>query len=174
MPRKQWCKACKRKWAGRLKGLCKSCLYRERKYGVDASDLANLYRNQMGRCAICGAFPGKRDLNTDHNHTTQEVRGFLCTRCNTGIDHFNEETIQRAADYMKQTPPTLTRIEPCPTNWVKVETTVLQELLANPLFPTFTDKVKELASRYNITPEAARSKLRRAPAAENAAWYTRY
>jgi recombination endonuclease VII len=37
---------------------------------------------QRGRCAICGAEPGTRRLNIDHDHRTMELRGLLCHSCN--------------------------------------------------------------------------------------------
>ena len=38
-------------------------------------------------CAICGA---QEILNVDHCHETDEVRGILCHKCNTGLGFFSD------------------------------------------------------------------------------------
>jgi len=45
---------------------------------------AILFKQQKGRCAICGKHQNefKRRLNLDHNHTTGQIRGLLCYYCN--------------------------------------------------------------------------------------------
>src|SRR5687768_1540720 len=37
---------------------------------------------QGGRCAICDKTPNDTALCVDHCHTTGDVRGLLCTKCN--------------------------------------------------------------------------------------------
>ena len=37
---------------------------------------------QRGRCAICGRKPSS-GLDTDHDHETGLIRGYLCRSCNT-------------------------------------------------------------------------------------------
>lgn len=64
---------------------------------------------QQGRCAICettmriGGKPGMDQEHVDHDHTTGEVRGLLCSRCNTSIGKFNDDPalLRRAADYIE-------------------------------------------------------------------------
>jgi hypothetical protein len=53
-------------------------------------------------CEICGV---KSDyLTVDHNHSTGEIRGILCKKCNTGIGLFceNIESIKNAIKYLKK------------------------------------------------------------------------
>lgn len=60
---------------------------------------------QGGVCAVCGdpRTKGKR-LCIDHDHTTGEVRGLLCDRCNKGIGLFRDDpaTIMSAINYLKK------------------------------------------------------------------------
>jgi len=44
----------------------------------------------------------KKQLDVDHCHTTGEVRGLLCNRCNTGIGQFkdNPNILRSAARYL--------------------------------------------------------------------------
>lgn len=51
-------------------------------YGITADDYEELLKRQGGKCAICRARPRSKRLAVDHNHTTGEVRGLLCSRCN--------------------------------------------------------------------------------------------
>lgn len=54
-------------------------------------------------CWICGS---SHRLCIDHNHSTSEVRGLLCTNCNAGLGHFrdNQETLLRAIEYLNDGP----------------------------------------------------------------------
>lgn len=52
------------------------------------------------RCACCGE---KKDmLHLDHDHTTDEFRGYLCVNCNHGLGKFNDSTtkLKKAIDYL--------------------------------------------------------------------------
>ncbi len=59
---------------------------------------------QDGVCAICGDPPGARALAVDHDHTTNQVRALLCTRCNTALGSARDdaEILSRMIDYLKK------------------------------------------------------------------------
>ena len=79
---------------------CKACdTKRARKYalkrtfGISLQDWDALYRAQGGGCAICGVpcEPDGRRLSVDHDHDTGQIRGLLCSGCNTGIGLLRED-----------------------------------------------------------------------------------
>ena len=51
-----------------------------------------LRTQQNNRCAICGRPQEEqtRPMVLDHNRHTGEVRGLLCTSCNTGLERFDD------------------------------------------------------------------------------------
>jgi hypothetical protein len=58
---------------------------------------------QGGGCCICGRPP--RDdisLHVDHDHSTGEIRGILCFRCNNALADFQEDTalLRNAIGYL--------------------------------------------------------------------------
>jgi hypothetical protein len=62
---------------------------------------------QNGVCAICKEpCPTGKWLAVDHCHTTNAVRGLLCTKCNMGIGLFNDsvERLEATIAYLR-TPP---------------------------------------------------------------------
>ncbi|RKY09971.1 MAG: hypothetical protein DRP65_07190 [Planctomycetota bacterium] len=79
----------------------------KRNYGISLADYCNMFLEQDGRCAICGT---KNQENTkcplmvDHDHKTQQVRKLLCTKCNIGLGHFQDDPrlLQKAAEYLQQ------------------------------------------------------------------------
>lgn len=81
----------------------------KQKYGIDAAQYDLMLAKQNGVCAICknversSMFGNRVKLAVDHCHKTGKVRGLLCSGCNTGIGHFNEdpERIRRAIDYVE-------------------------------------------------------------------------
>ena len=62
-------------------------------YGVSAEFLADLLREQDGRCAICMKpfvkTPRGKPV-VDHDHKTGKVRGLLCDHCNAGLGLFKD------------------------------------------------------------------------------------
>lgn len=68
----------------------------KRDYGITDSDYGKILIDQNGVCAICGnsevAANNQRNgvlkLSVDHNHVTNQIRGLLCQRCNTGLGKF--------------------------------------------------------------------------------------
>lgn len=83
------------------------------KYGLVTSDYDAIFANQNGVCAICKKAESAIDSSTkmvkmlavDHNHDTGEVRGLLCSKCNTGLGLFNDSTANliSAINYLKET-----------------------------------------------------------------------
>jgi hypothetical protein len=57
----------------------------KRKYGITEAEYFDMLDKQQGKCAICECEPQGKDFAVDHNHKTGEVRGLLCSNCNTGI-----------------------------------------------------------------------------------------
>lgn len=64
-----------------------------------------LLTEQEGKCAICGILendaPHKK-LSIDHDHTTGDVRGLLCSTCNTALGGFRDDikNMQKAIEYL--------------------------------------------------------------------------
>lgn len=94
---------------GRLDSTCKSCRIvkqRERVLGITDSQYWDLYKKQDGKCGICSRrMYSKRykRLAVDHNHKTGDIRGLLCSNCNTGIGLFHEcpTALSRAIEWVK-------------------------------------------------------------------------
>lgn len=64
------------------------------RYGITEDDYDRMVARQGSRCAICGTDdPATRGGNwhVDHCHSTNVVRGLLCTRCNIGLGQFMDD-----------------------------------------------------------------------------------
>jgi nitrate/TMAO reductase-like tetraheme cytochrome c subunit len=76
-------------------------------YGISQEEIDQLMKNQDSLCAICEkliAFDGKNTgANVDHCHTTNKVRGILCSSCNLGIGRFNDDITMlfKAINYLR-------------------------------------------------------------------------
>jgi hypothetical protein len=80
------------------------------KYGLTAEDYDKLADQQSGKCAICkeeqfGIHPktgNKMPLVVDHCHSTNGVRGLLCSNCNRGLGMFKDNYLflQNAISYL--------------------------------------------------------------------------
>lgn len=88
---------------------------RYRSYGLTEETYKELYTSQGGCCAICRvpllevnspgrAGPRKRNTHIDHCHTTGKTRGILCSGCNLGLGHFQDDPskLQAAIAYLAQ------------------------------------------------------------------------
>jgi hypothetical protein len=76
--------------------------YRQR-YGVSIDEAEQLViERQTGVCAICGERRGKLGLCIDHDHTTKQVRGWLCGKCNRGLGCFDDNSgwLRKAAEFI--------------------------------------------------------------------------
>ena len=56
------------------------------------------------QCEICGASDRRLTLDHDHAGPRGEIRGRLCTNCNSGLGHFkdNPDTLEAAARYIRE------------------------------------------------------------------------
>ncbi len=101
-----FCKACAnisaKKWNAENKGraaISQRWSNIKKLYGLSRTEYETLYEKQGGGCAICTT--EHEVLSVDHNHDTGEVRGLLCSQCNTGIGMFKENDLlmQAAGEY---------------------------------------------------------------------------
>jgi hypothetical protein len=63
------------------------------KYGITLEEYKALTEKQNNRCVICGVHEDEetnKKLCVDHSHTTNRVRGLLCSRCNSALGFFKE------------------------------------------------------------------------------------
>ena len=81
-----------------IKGKLKS------RYGLSTEDYELILDSQDGVCAICRTEdPGHHGrFYIDHCHKTGDIRGLLCSRCNTGLGLFldNPERLSAAIAYL--------------------------------------------------------------------------
>jgi hypothetical protein len=72
------------------------------KYGLAKGDYERMLLRQHGVCAICEQKPRAR-LCVDHCHSTRQVRGLLCRKCNLGLGHFHDDPrlLRKAAAYLE-------------------------------------------------------------------------
>lgn len=102
------CKKCKAEWMreDRLKNPER---YREidlrQNYGIGFQEYNALLDKQNGVCAICGEKEKTKNkhLHVDHNHNTGEIRGLLCSGCNTGLGKFYDKisSLKKAISYLE-------------------------------------------------------------------------
>lgn len=78
----------------------------KKNYGLSLEKFEALYKSQKGCCACCGKHESnfKRGLHVDHDHTSGQVRGLLCTRCNPGLGYFEDSIakLEMAITYLKK------------------------------------------------------------------------
>ena len=80
----------------------------KRLYGITLEQYNQMFAEQKGLCAICGNKEttknqyNLRQLAVDHNHTTGQVRGLLCSNCNLllGCSKDNKEILLKAILYL--------------------------------------------------------------------------
>jgi hypothetical protein len=103
-----WCRHCRREYSRkwRLKPQRRDSEYRKA-YGISLAEYDHLYRQQSGKCAICGTQDAgsrrKLRLCVDHCHRSGRVRGLLCNRCNIAVGLFNDDPCraEKAAAYLR-------------------------------------------------------------------------
>lgn len=69
-------------------------------YGLSPEQYESLATQQSYLCLICNK---EAKLVVDHCHSTGQVRGLLCQKCNTALGKFNEDTaiLRRAIAYLE-------------------------------------------------------------------------
>lgn len=74
--------------------------YAVQSYGLSWADWTAMLIAQSGRCAICSE-PMEKP-NVDHCHNSNEVRGLLCSGCNTGIGLLGDDVdrLRSAIEYL--------------------------------------------------------------------------
>lgn len=108
-----WCKPCKKEWrAEHRKDNPEYYKHVDRNndlkknYGLTLEQYNEMFKAQNGCCACCGQSHEMfvKRLHVDHNHTTGQVRGLLCTECNPGLGYFKEsiERLEMAIAYLKK------------------------------------------------------------------------
>jgi hypothetical protein len=119
-----WCKECERK-ANRKRNAFKPKSIRVNKvkdpdniklsakkrmlkhrYSLEYDEYMRMYESQNGECGICGdekILGGHGGLLIDHCHENNNVRGLLCTNCNSGLGKFKDDItiLSRAINYLK-------------------------------------------------------------------------
>ena len=98
--------ATKRAWYARNKDKHKDSVLK-RMYGLPLEEYTRILTAQGGTCGICKtATEGNcgRQLSVDHNHSTGEVRGLLCGRCNSVLGFIDEHpgVLERAIEWLKR------------------------------------------------------------------------
>ncbi|MGA8669804.1 MAG: endonuclease VII domain-containing protein, partial [Terracidiphilus sp.] len=66
---------------------------RAREYGVTPEWITETTSLQKGLCGICGQPPTKKGLAVDHCHKTGQVRGLLCSHCNTALHKMESDPV---------------------------------------------------------------------------------
>lgn len=114
LPETVQCQTCKRELPASMFALnrtrargcqsrCKDC-HREQRYGLRPGEYDQRLDEQGGVCGICGDPPelGKQ-LEVDHSHDTNAVRGLLCGPCNRmlGAARDNAKTLLAAVEYLE-------------------------------------------------------------------------
>jgi len=86
-----WCRSCRATYRS---GICRGKF----RSAIPDEALAEL-KSTTTECVICGE---KAPLVVDHDHTTGQVRGLLCSRCNLGLGHFRDSPLllEFAAQYL--------------------------------------------------------------------------
>lgn len=118
-----------------------------------------------GRCAICQHVlvlnppTSPHRLCIDHDHTTGDVRGFLCRSCNMGIGLFydRQDLLLAAADYLRQhhaRPRPLP--EDPPPNALSARALLGLELLRDMSYTEDTQRAAVMAEKLGHTPNACR------------------
>lgn len=93
----------KRSQAGKASKRKNARLSKLRKYGLTQADFDKMLLDQQSACRICGdTLEVGSNIHIDHCHSTNIVRGLLCSSCNLGLGSFKDNPLrlQRGAQYL--------------------------------------------------------------------------
>lgn len=77
----------------------------QKAYGISLDQKLVMFDKQNGVCEICQiSFDTVAAAHVDHCHTTGNVRGLLCTKCNPGIGFFEDslDKLKAAQAYLEK------------------------------------------------------------------------
>ncbi len=82
----------------------------KRAYGITLDEYDTMILSQNGVCSICGKEEtvvmrgARQSLSVDHCHSTNRIRGLLCSKCNRGLGAFGDDIdiMVSAISYLKQ------------------------------------------------------------------------
>lgn len=76
------------------------------RYNITIDDYNLILKIQDNKCAVCYIDKNslKRDLDVDHNHITNKVRGLLCGKCNKALGLLNDSVfiLENLITYLKR------------------------------------------------------------------------
>ncbi len=77
-----------------------------KRLGVALGTRAKMLAEQDGKCAICkreGPIIDGKPIGLDHSHTTGQIRGLICIRCNFALGHMQDDPdrLRAAAAYVE-------------------------------------------------------------------------
>lgn len=85
---------------------CRLCQRAQSKsYRITLEQYDAMLSSQNGVCAACGGVNASgKPLFVDHNHTTGQVRGLLCSMCNSSIGLAKEsaDILKKLASYLEK------------------------------------------------------------------------
>ena len=88
----------------RLSGRDKESKWKMRGIKMTIKEYNKKFKKQKGCCMICGKHQDQLDrkLCVDHNHTTGQVRGLLCSNCNLLVGRIETEEREAAQMYLEK------------------------------------------------------------------------
>lgn len=75
-----------------------------KEFNLTEQDYDSMFAKQNYSCAICKTKePTGYNWHVDHCHTTNKVRGILCSKCNQGLGLFNDDgnILMSAKEYLE-------------------------------------------------------------------------
>lgn len=86
--------------------ICKYCRRTKRmyqNYEITDEQYIQMWKDQKGKCKLCGKELKDKYLDIDHDHQTGRVRGLLCRGCNLMLDEMFEKNVkeEQLKEYLK-------------------------------------------------------------------------